>query len=200
MAKKVSGEKLRKMMSGLFRKAFGRNLDDLLALRGSDLWALGLDGQARRFRDIFSNIEPSLLQAVQDKGFTLTDAGFQADAQNILPIGCKKVDVFLVNVAFLESGSPRLEPLIVHELAHFLEQIGEAPLGDAIDQKNADAILISLMPDVLDLHSREWALHLAIAARRLVQQKLTTHRTIRSFLDVAVPEIDRMSPVYAKLS
>jgi hypothetical protein len=119
-------------------------------------------------------------------------------ATDVLQLQGKKVDIFLLNADHFSAQPSHLEPLVVHEFAHFLEQIGERPTVEGNDSANADAILRSLKPNVLHLHTKEWALHLAGGGRRLIEKKLTTHTTIRAFLEVAVPHYDRSDPIYAK--
>jgi hypothetical protein len=188
---------LRKAIAALLRKAWGKDLEAILTARGQELWLLGLDSKNKRYVDVCGTIDPGLLAAIQARGFIDSDAGYKADAQNVLPLQEKKADIFLLNVDHFSAPPARLEPLIVHELAHFLEQIREIPAVEGNDKANAAAILKSLTPDILRLHKEEWARHLAAGGRRLIEKNLTPHKTIRAFLEAAVPHYDRQGPIYA---
>jgi len=48
---------------------------------------------------------------------------------------------------------------MVHELAHYLYQIGEESAASDVDKNNAAAMLISMAPNVCNLpsHNHRWA-------------------------------------------
>jgi hypothetical protein len=191
-------KKLRKMLHAMARKAFNKDLTKILSSRNQELWLLGLDSQNELFVDICRSIDPNILGAIQAKGFIDSDAGYKADAQTVLPLDGKKADIFLLNTVYFSARAAELEPLVVHELAHLLEQIGEKPTPRGSDEVNSDEILKSLDPNILRLHSKEWALHLAAGGRTLLAKDLTTHKSIRAFLEAAIPHYDRQGPIYAK--
>ena len=72
------------------------------------------------------------------------------------------------------------------------------PTPEGNDEKNAEAILKSLKRNVIAAHPKEWALHLAAGGRTLLAKRLTTYKTIREFLEAAIPECDRDGLIYAK--
>jgi hypothetical protein len=105
-------KKLRKALSALLRKAYGKDLEAILAARGQELWLLGLDTKNQRFVDICGTIDPSILAAIQAKGFVDSIAGYKADAQNVLPLQGKKADIFLLNVDFSQPNPRSLSRLL----------------------------------------------------------------------------------------
>ena len=118
---------LRKTAAALLRKAYGKDFEATLAARGQELWLLGLNSKGKRYIDICGTIEPQLFAAIQAKGFIDSDAGYKADAQNVLPLEGKKADIFLLNADHFSAPPARLEPLMVHELAHFLDKLARFP-------------------------------------------------------------------------
>ena len=81
-----------------------------------------------------------------------------------------------------------VDPLVIHELSHLMEQTNVPPALGANDAENAEAILKSLKKNVGgDIHTTAWAQHLAVGARVMIQKKLTPHNSIRSFLEAANP-------------
>jgi len=191
--------KLRKLISGLFRKAYDRDFEELLAARQQELWLVGVQSGKRIYTDICGTIGPEMLAVMQKRGFINADAGYLANAQDKLDLGGRKVDLFLLNTLHFSLTAKIIEPLIVHELAHLLEHINEPPQPKGNDDRNADAILNSLDPGLLHLHPKIWALHLAGAGRTLIEKKLTPYGTIQAFLEAAVPEYDRLGePIRAE--
>jgi hypothetical protein len=189
------------MLSSQFKKAFGRDFDGDLKQRGQELWILGIDSVRKTLVDICGNIGPADLAAINAKGFFDTDAGYKVDAQNALGLSGVTVDIFLLNTSHFGARPDLVEPIVVHELAHLLEQTSCVPQPQFNDEDNAEAILKSLHPTVLQpklLHNKEWALHLAIGARTILTKRLTKHRSIRAYLEAAVPSCDRVDGVRAK--
>jgi hypothetical protein len=191
-------KKVRKMLPALFKKAYGRDLEASLKERGQELWYLGLDTKNKQYIDICGAIDPADLAIIQAKGYIDADAGYLANVQNTLDVNGKKLDFFLLNQDHFGKKSEFLEPLVVHELAHLLDHIGEAATPEGNDDANADVIIKSLKRNILHHHPKNWALHLAGAGRRLINEKLTNHKTIRAYLEAAIPEYDRDGPIYAK--
>jgi hypothetical protein len=183
--------RLRNCLKEKFREAFDKDLDATLKSRQRDLWILGVDTKRRCLIDVCGTIDAQQLAAINSKGFWDTDAGFKADAHKHIPTGGKEVDVFLLNTDHFESPDSFLGPLVVHELAHYLEQIGETPNASDADRANAGAVLVCLKNNVRAIHTPIWAQHLAIGARRMVVEGRTPHKTIREFLEAAVPPYDR---------
>ncbi|MGD9843938.1 MAG: hypothetical protein AB7U47_00950, partial [Variibacter sp.] len=153
---------LRKKLARLLRVAFGMDLEQILASRGHELWLVGIDSKNKRFVDICGTIPPVEFAVIESKGFIDTDAGYKTSAQDVLPI-TTKADVFLLNTDYFSVDDKVAVPLIVHELAHLVEQLGYAPDPHANDDENADAIMASLAANVRSIHTKEWALHLANA-------------------------------------
>jgi hypothetical protein len=170
MAKAKLCAKLRKLLPALLRKAFQKDLNAVLASRGQELWFIGIDSDDKKLTDICGTIDPATLAAINAKGFFESDAGFKADAQNVLPLSGRKADIFMLNKDHFLMREAFLDPLVVHELAHFLEQIGDVPVPEGNDEANATAILESLHPDILRLHTREWALPWPRCRRRSTRQ------------------------------
>jgi hypothetical protein len=84
--------------------------------------------------------------------------------------------------------------------AHLLEQVGHTAHPQSNDEANAEAILKSLHSSVLRpnmRHKEEWALHLAIGARTILSKQHTNHKTIRAYLEAAIPHYDRSDGVKA---
>jgi hypothetical protein len=131
------------------------------------------------------------LIAINSKGFKDCDAGFKADAHHDIPTEGKEVDVFLLNTEHFEKPDSFVGPLVVHELGHYLEQIGETRDPSQADKANAGAVLVGLKNNIRAIHTPIWAQHLVMGARRMVANGKTTHGTIREFLDAAVPPYDR---------
>ncbi len=197
MANELLCSKIRKRLSRLLRVAFGVDFETTLASRGNELWVLGLDAKAEQFIDICGNIPPADLKTIQDRGFNDTDAGYRANAHMKLGISTP-FDAFLLNTAHYDLHERTVDPLIIHELSHLLEETNAPPALEANDAENAEAILKSLKKNVRDIHTTPWAQHLASGARVMIQKKLTPHDSIRSFLEAANPRYDRESDIRAK--
>jgi hypothetical protein len=197
MADKLLCTKIRKRLSRLLRVAYGMDFEAMLASRGHELWVLGLDAKATQFIDICGNISLADLKTIQDRGFIDTDAGYQASAHTKLGISTP-FDAFLLNTAHYGLREETVDPLVIHELSHLLEQTNVPPSLGANDVENAEAILKSLKKNVRDIHTTAWAQHLAIGARVMIQKKLTPHGSIRSFLEAANPSYDRETDIRAK--
>ena len=172
-------KKLRELLADLLKKGFRKDLNELLASRGHELWIMGIDSRRQKLTDICGTIEGETLLAVNKRGFFDTDAGFRVSARKVLPLGGKKVDIFLLNKDHYDKSPKALEPLVVHELAHFLEHTEQTVALTDQDKENARAILESLDERVRRRHTKEWALLLASAARELVKGGRTPHTTIR---------------------
>jgi hypothetical protein len=188
---------IRKLLSRLLRVAFGKDFEAMLASRGHELWVLGLDAEAKQFIDICGNISLADLKTIQDRGFFDTDAGYQVSAHAKLGISTP-FDAFLLNTAHYGLRKETVDPLVIHELSHLMEQTNVPPVLEANDAENAEAILKSLKKNVRDIHTMVWAQHLAIGARVMIQKKLTPHVSIRSFLEAANPWYDRETDIRAK--
>jgi hypothetical protein len=186
-------EQLRKALARQFKLGFDRDLDALLKARNRELWVIGIDSRKRELVDICGTIDPKLFETNIRRSFADTDAGFEADAHAKLGITEVQADVFLLNADHFHKPDDFLCPLIVHELAHYLDQIGEDPGASDVDKNNAGALLVSLEQNVRDLpsHNHRWAQHLAVGARRLVTGGHSGHKTIKEFLEAAVPSYDR---------
>ena len=194
-------KKLKDKLKRLFKESFGKDLEESLRSRGQELWLFAVDDQERRFVDILGTVEQRTMNAIRALGFWSSLAGYRANAEGILPLGGKKADIFLINAKFLPNGVDEIEPIIVHELAHLLEHTKVPPSPQGNDENNAKAILESLHPDILALHSKEWALHLAAAGRILLETNAVKQKIIRTWLEAAVPEIDRDgNPIHARKS
>ncbi len=186
-------ERLRKALAEQLKFGFERDLDGLLKARGRELWVIGIDSQKRELVDICGTIDPKLFDTKIRRTFADTDAGFMADAQTKLGITEVQADAFLLNSAHFQKPDDFLNPLMVHELAHYLDQLGEDPGASDADRNNAGAMLISLQGNVRNhpSHNHRWAQHLAVGARRLVINGHSGHKTIKEFAEAAVPSYDR---------
>jgi hypothetical protein len=184
-------KRLNNLLRDLFRAGFDKDLDHTLGVRGRELWIIGIDPQQQRLTDVCGTIGTRQMNTINARGFRNNDAGFRADAHKEFSTNGKEVDVFLLNTAHFDKSDDFLVPLVIHELAHYLEQIGEAAHLSEQDRANAGAVLVSLTTAVRRLHTSVWAQFLAIAARRIVESGHSTHRNIREFLEAAIPSYDR---------
>jgi hypothetical protein len=187
--------RLRALLQEQFKLGFENDFDALLKARSREMWIIGIDPKQRRLTDVCGAIGAKTMAAINDKGFGDTDAGFLADAHKSIPTDGKEVDVFLLNHDHFEKPDDFLIPLVVHELSHYLEQIGERPTPSEKDKNNAGALMLSLKRNVRGIHTYDWAHHLVMAARRIVVGGGSTYKTIREFVEAAVPEYDRKSPI-----
>lgn len=200
MPNKKLCKRLHRLLADILKRGFKKDLSQLLTSREHELWIMGINEEKKKLTDICGTIDPNTLQAINAKGFSTSDAGFRVSAQEVLPLDGKKADIFLINKVHYNKPSEKIEALIVHELAHFLEGIGERVPSADQDEEHATAILDSLEARVLSSnsrHNREWALLLATAARELVQGGRSPHRTVGAFLEAALPHYDRTGPVKA---
>src|SRR5829696_5999111 len=156
------------MLISQFKRAFGQDLEANLSQRGQVLWIVGVDAKQKRYVDVCGTMRPEDLAAINAKGFFDTDAGYKVNAQNALVLSGVSVDVFLLNTVYFNARPDDLEPIVVHELAHLLEESGHTPQPEFNDDANADAILKAYHQEAFKpafRHNKQWALHLAIGAR-----------------------------------
>ena len=201
LADELLCRKLRKLITSQFEKAFGRDFDDELKQRGQELWILGIDAKQKKMIDVCGNIDPTDLATINSKGFFNTDAGYKANAQTALGLSGVSADIFLLNTTHFSARPDFIEPIVVHELAHLLEETGHLPQPEYNDEQNADAVLNSLQRNVRAInlrHNKAWAVHLAIGARTILTKGLTKHKSIRAYLEAAVPSYDRSDAIRAK--
>lgn len=174
------------------RNAFDLDLAELLAHRESHMLLLGLDDSEETYIDPCRAIPSRALQAMQAGGYSSSLAGFQADVQDIFDGFEGRTDMFILNTRLFDFSDTELGPIVVHELAHYLEHIGQVASGiTTADRTVADAILASLNLAASNRHTPEWALNLAVGVRHLVERHLTSGLDIGEYLNLAVPEIDR---------
>lgn len=169
---------------------FGLDVDKLVRDRAHQFWVLGIDENDNCYRDLMGNIDLGSMETF-NKEFTNTDAGFRSSVQNHLFGIVEQADVYLINTAHIAKSKFVIAPLVIHEIAHYLEQIGEASRyqPEAIDVANGQVLLDSFSPDVLKLHTATWAGLLCRAAREEVMSG--RYSSVRLFLEHAVPEYDR---------
>jgi hypothetical protein len=130
-----------------------KDLDHTLGVRGRELWIIGIDPQQQRLTDVCGTIGTRQMNTINARGFRNNDAGFRADAHKEFSTNGKEVDVFLLNTAHFDKSDDFLVPLVIHELAHYLEQRGEAAHPSEQDRANAGAVLVSLTTAVRRLHT-----------------------------------------------
>jgi hypothetical protein len=188
-------KRLHTMLREQFKLGFEKDLDATLKARSRELWIIGIDLKQRRMTDVCGTIGVKTMKAINDKRFTDSDAGFRADAHKFIPTEGKEVDVFLLNHDHFEKSDDFLIPLVVHELSHYLEHIGEKPNPSDKDKQNAGAVMISLTGNIRNSHTYDWGHHLVIAARRIVVGGDSSYKTIREFVEAAVPKYDRKGPI-----
>ena len=82
------------MLSALSRKAYDKAIESILAMRGQELWLIGIDSRNELYIDICGIVGAHLLAAIQSKGFVNSDAGFKADVQNVIDLGGKGLIFF----------------------------------------------------------------------------------------------------------
>lgn len=188
-------KRLRAMLSELFRLGFEKDLDATLKARTRELWIIGIDSKQERLTDVCGTIGVKTMAAINKMPFIDTDAGFRADAHKSIPTDGKEVDVFLLNHDHFDKPDDFLIPIVVHELAHYLEQTAEKPILSEADRNNAGALMISLTGNVRRIHKDVWGHHLVLAARRIVKGGRSPYKTIREFVEAAVPKYDRKGPI-----
>jgi hypothetical protein len=189
-AKMDHGLRVVNLLRRLSKEIFDLDIDDAAAGRAHEFWALGIDGQRKNFRDLLRNVDLSVMNEL-NKRFHITDAGFEASAQNKLPLGGKRADIFLINVDHIRKADALIRPLLVHEICHYIEQIGVHGQYhyEPIDDVNARAVLDGLSFEVRNLHTMIWAKLLALAARKAAQ--LSSGMTVKRYLELAIPSYDR---------
>jgi hypothetical protein len=188
-------KRLRALLHEQFMLGFEKDLDATLKARNRELWIIGIDPKHQRMTDVCGTIGAKTMTAINGKGFVNTDAGFRADAHKLVPTDGKEVDAFLLNHEHFEKPDDFIVPLIVHELSHYLEHIGEKPNPSEKDHNNAGALMLSLKGNVRNIHSYDWGHHLVMAARRIVVGGGSSYKTIREFVEAAVPKYDRKGPI-----
>lgn len=184
-------QKLKGHLRENLRDAFDLDLDEFLRSRERELWILGVDSKKGRMIDVCRTIGEQQMAIINSQGFWDTDAGFRADAHRFFPTSGREVDVFLLNTEHFQKPEAFLDPLIVHELAHYLEHTGIRSDASEADKSNAAAVMVCLKNEVRAIHTPAWSQHLAVGARRMVKKGKTDARTIREFLEAAVPPYDR---------
>jgi hypothetical protein len=104
------------MLASQFRRAFGQELGENLNNRNQELWLVGIDPNIKMLVVICGTISPMDLAEINSKGFFDTDAGYRVDAQKVLGLSGKNVDIFLINTDNYNARPDFIEPIIVHEL------------------------------------------------------------------------------------
>lgn len=184
-------DRLRQLLQQAAKDGFGQDFNALVAGREQELWIMGIDSKNRTLVDLCGNIGTDLMTAINAKGFFDSDAGMRANAQALLPLGERKADIFILNCNHLNAPDWKLIPLIVHELAHFFDQIGIAPAPTIADISNANLIRASFDQVVLNLHPDRWAHHLACAARRMVTDRKCIQTSVGHYFELCIPSGDR---------
>lgn len=119
-------ERLTRMLREQFSNGFDRDLDELLKLRGRQLCVIGIDTEKQELTDVCGAIDPKYMGSIRHT-FVDTDAGFKADAHEKLGLQGVAVDVFLLNTDHFPKHDDFIAPLMVHELAHYMDQIPTEP-------------------------------------------------------------------------
>lgn len=181
-------ERVLTLLRTLATQRLGVDLDAEVAARSYEFWALGVDSKKRRFRDLIGNIDGSSMAIINSK-FQDADAGFKAKADKVLGLH-RRADIFLLNEDHLYKNDDALTPLLVHELCHFVEQIGKVKgKFTQADRHNGVEILASYHDQVRALHTVTWSRLMARAARRAVE--CFSASSVAEFLEQAIPDYDR---------
>lgn len=184
------GSKIVRLFEQLVEEYFSVTLRSLTEHREHVFWALGLDSKRRSYRDLIGNVDESSWSVIT-KDYFDTDAGMQASAQERVALGDVKADIFLINVDHLKKGDAILSPLIVHEICHYIEQIGISESYELTnaDKANAVVVMSGLDAKVRSLHTLSWARLLCRCARLAVSNG--KYESVRHFLEIAIPSYDR---------
>lgn len=172
-------------------EAYCVDVEALAKARQHAFWILGIDERNNVFRDLRGNIDTESMQAI-NANFVNSDAGFRASAQDHLSGLKVDADIYLINTAHLHKKRYAIAPIMIHEIAHYLEQIGKASnyAIESIDATNGQVILHGLDARVRLLdHNLHWANLLSRTARTEVLAG--RYGSIRSFLELAIPANDR---------
>jgi hypothetical protein len=186
------GRGIFELLCKLSVEIFSLDLPTASAGRNHELWALGIDGRRKVFRDLLGNIQPAAMAELSKPGrFFDRDAGFKVSAQQELPLAGKNADIFLINVDQLQKSEAILAPLLIHELCHYVEDSGLASnyQFQPEDEANALVILEGYVEGAKKWHSLTWAKLLAWAARLSVSKNAVA--SVRQFLELAILSYDR---------
>ncbi len=186
------GRRVFELLCNLSVEIFSLDLPAASAGRHHELWALGIDGQRKAFRDLLGNIDQAAMLELSRPGrFFDTDAGFKVSAQQAFPLAGKNADIFLINVDHLQKSEAVLGPLLIHELCHYVEDSGLASnyQFQPDDEANALVILEGYVEEAKKWHSLTWAKLLARASRLSVSKNAIA--SVRQFLELAIPSYDR---------
>lgn len=195
-----TAQEIENILNSVCNTTFNVDLAQNLAARNYRLVILGINSKTRKFLDLSGKLEPANLVLLNLK-FADADAGYKVNIKTDFPAwNGMPADVFLINKDHLAKAEQSFVPLVTHELCHFIVdtgQIGLIPI-DAIDRANADAIYESLTPGLHGWHSKDWCAVMAWAARKRAGLPPNTQSTVKSFLQLAIPDYDR--PNWGKVS
>jgi hypothetical protein len=184
-------DRLRKLFATALTQSFQIDLQNLLARRKSQLWIIGIDSAQGKLIDICGVIGSPTMNLMNASGTPNNDAGFRADIQTLFTTISTTTDAFLLNTDHFNDPDEKVVPLIVHEQAHYLEQIDEDVSTLADDEANGLKILEAMDYGNRQHHNARWATLLSAASRNMVTKRHTSHATVREFLEAAIPEYDR---------
>lgn len=186
------GSRFKSLIASNFEKAYGLKLEEIVEERNAQLLILGMNDHAQELSDLTGDVEASVLKQIQDRSRQgMSDAGMRANAHVPLKLE-QAVDIFLINDVYLSWPDSRLEPLVAHEVAHYIDQLKKCDNNfTAADKENGKIIIHSFEGRIREMHSLEWARLLARAARIVVESKSSPYKTVREYLEAAIPVEDR---------
>jgi hypothetical protein len=68
-------KQLRAMIEDLLQKAYNRDLQDLLAARGVELWQVGVDSDTKKYSDICGSVGDGYISIMQRKALWMQKLG-----------------------------------------------------------------------------------------------------------------------------
>ncbi|TIM81781.1 hypothetical protein [Mesorhizobium sp.] len=170
---------------------FGLSLKKIAADRAHQFWLLGIDSQQRTLVDLLGNIDTGSMAIINERFFD-TDAGFRISAQKALKRLPVRADIFLLNTDYFEQPAPDVDPMLVHEICHGLDQLNLAPPGQItdLDRHNAQVIFEAYDREAWSAgHNGRWGQYLAWSGRRSVELGRTA--SISEFIKLSIPAYDR---------
>jgi hypothetical protein len=192
MATTKTGKNLLGLLDKTAKDIVGQSFSSIASDRGHTPVVLTVNSKKKSFAVAEGDLKESSVKVLTDPAkFQETDAGMRASADQALKIADDPMDVFLLNQEHAKKGDA-LKPLMAHEIAHYIEQTGiDHPAVDEVDQQNAEVVLNGFDDKVRSIHTRKWAELLCMAARRMVKQRKVSHKSVRAFLEAAIPKYDR---------
>jgi hypothetical protein len=187
-----TGKGLLGLLDRTTKDIVGKSFSSIASERRHTPVVLTINPKKKRLAIAAGDLKESSMKVITNPAkFANTDAGMLASADQELKIADDPMDVFLLNQDHVKKGND-LKPLIVHEIAHYIEQTGIAhPAIEDVDRHNAQVIRSGFDNNVRSMHTERWAELLSMAARRMVKQRKVPYTSVRTLLEAAIPKYDR---------